>query len=120
MLNHAIQISLKPLHFSCRIPATKIKHHENQYDILKSKKFIILLLLLIYHFDKVYPSAGRTNHHEGEALKNLALKKGSIQSRRLWDWMNEQADARPMYKQRSWQAVTNLRLKTASLVVRAL
>lgn len=66
------------------------------------------------------PSAGRTNHHEGEALKNLALKKGSIQSRRLWDWMNEQADARPMYKQRSWQAVTNLRLKTASLVVRAL
>ncbi|HAH1008567.1 TPA: hypothetical protein ACGD5O_001798 [Escherichia coli] len=57
---------------------------------------------------------------EGEALKNLALKKGSIQSRKLWDWMNEQADARPMYKQRSWQAVTNLRLKTASLVVRAL
>ena len=29
-------------------------------------------------------SAGRTNHHEGEALKNLALKKGSIQSRKLW------------------------------------
>ncbi|WP_279435870.1 hypothetical protein, partial [Escherichia coli] len=53
-------------------------------------------------------SAGRTDHHEGEALKNLALKKGSIQSRKLWDWMNEQADARPMYKQRSWQAVTNL------------
>nr|DAK92825.1 MAG TPA: hypothetical protein [Caudoviricetes sp.] len=38
----------------------------------------------------------------------------------FWDWMNEQADARPMYSQRSWQAVTNLRLKTASLVVRAL
>ncbi|ELW1138015.1 hypothetical protein SH017_005164 [Escherichia coli] len=83
-LNNAILISLKPLHFSCRIPATKIKHHENQYDILKSKKFIILLLPLIYHSDKVYPSAGRTDHHEGDALKNLALKKGSIQSRKLW------------------------------------
>nr|DAH60065.1 MAG TPA: hypothetical protein [Caudoviricetes sp.] len=38
----------------------------------------------------------------------------------FWDWMNAQADARPMYKQRSWQAVTSLRLKTESLVVRAL
>lgn len=34
--------------------------------------------------------------------------------------VNAQADARPMYKQRPWQAVTNRRLKTVSLVVRAL
>ena len=34
--------------------------------------------------------------------------------------VNAQTDARPMYKQRSWQAVTNRRLKTVSLVVRAL
>ncbi|MCK0554666.1 hypothetical protein KFO32_16620 [Pantoea ananatis] len=34
--------------------------------------------------------------------------------------VNAQADARPMYKQRPWQAVTNRRLKTESLVVRAL
>lgn len=42
------------------------------------------------------------------------------QRKLLWDWMIEQADARQMYKQRSWQAVTNRRLKTVSLVVRAL
>lgn len=34
--------------------------------------------------------------------------------------VNAQADARPMYKQRPWQAVTNRCLKTVSLVVRAL
>ncbi len=34
--------------------------------------------------------------------------------------VNAQADARPMYSQRPWQAVTNRRLKTVSLVVRAL
>lgn len=38
----------------------------------------------------------------------------------LRDWVIEQADARPMYKQRPWQAVTNRRLKTVSLAVRAL
>ncbi|MDU2844897.1 hypothetical protein, partial [Citrobacter sp.] len=30
------------------------------------------------------PSAGRTTHQDGDALKNLALKKRSIQSRKLW------------------------------------
>nr|DAE53908.1 MAG TPA: hypothetical protein [Caudoviricetes sp.] len=31
------------------------------------------------------PSAGRTTHQEGEALKNIALKKRSVQSRKLWE-----------------------------------
>nr|DAI86999.1 MAG TPA: hypothetical protein [Caudoviricetes sp.] len=34
-------------------------------------------------------SAGRTTHQDGEALKNLALKKGSIQSRKLWNECND-------------------------------
>ncbi|MDO8233735.1 hypothetical protein Q5738_09130 [Citrobacter werkmanii] len=34
------------------------------------------------------PSAGRTTHQDGEALKNLALKKRSIQSRKLWGDVN--------------------------------
>lgn len=66
-------------------------------------------------------TAGKDWNTKGKSIESIIVKSRSAWlASALSVVVNAQADARPMYKQRSWQAVTNLRLKTASLVVRAL